>query len=56
MGSGSRFKFTQNFSSFAIGFAINRWPHTVSVYISILFWDMYIGFGKGYEEQWSKPQ
>ena len=50
MGSGKKFRFTQDFSSFAIGFAIQRWPHTVSLLISVFFWDVYIGFGKGYDE------
>lgn len=51
MGSGSKFQFDTNYRGFAIGFSVSRFPHTVSLNILLGFWQIYIGFGKGYDEQ-----
>lgn len=51
MGSGSKFSFNQTFKYFSIGLSVSRFPHTVSVNFDLGFWHIYIGFGKGYDEQ-----
>ena len=51
MGSGSKFSITSHYQGFALGFSANRFPHTVSVSLMLGFWHIYIGFGKGYDEQ-----
>ena len=51
MGSGPKFSITSHYQGFALGFSISRFPHTVSVNLMLGFWHIYIGFGKGYDEQ-----
>lgn len=50
MGSGPRFTFNQSFDYFGMGISVSRFPHALSVNISLGFWHIYIGFGKGYDE------
>lgn len=51
MGSNFKFKFTPVFDRFALGIAIGRFPHKFSVTLMLGFIGIYIGFGKGYDEQ-----
>lgn len=51
MGSGSKFRFFQAFDYFAVGITASRFPHAVSLTFDLGFWHIYIGFGKGYDEQ-----
>ena len=49
MGSGDKFSvFRTGGLGFGVVFA--RFPHTFSVTILFLFWSIYLGFGKGYDE------
>ena len=50
MGSGSRFKIITSYDNFAVGVNIGRFPHSLGITFSLGFWDIYIGFGKGYDE------
>ena len=52
MGSGSRFQIDR-LEGNAVGFGgfFARWPHSVSINIVFLFWDVYIGLGKGYDHE-----
>lgn len=49
MGSGPRFKITM-LEGFGIGIYVNGFPHTVSININLIKINIYIGFGKGYDE------
>lgn len=51
MGSGPKFSVISNYQGFSLGFGISRFPHTVSVSLMFGFWHVYIGLGKGYDEQ-----
>lgn len=50
MGSGSKFSILSNYRGFAFGFGVSQFPHAVSIDIMLGFWQVYIGFGKGYDE------
>lgn len=50
MGSGDRFSFQRSTDSIALGIQIGKFPHALSIGISFLVWDIYFGFGKGYDE------
>lgn len=51
MGSGKRFEITRaDKGTIALGIAISQFPHAVSIGIAFFVWDIYIGFGKGYDE------
>ncbi len=51
MGSGKRLEITRSQEgSVALGVSISRWPHALSIGIAFFVWDIYIGFGKGYDE------
>jgi len=52
MGSGDKFRFGwMPRGMFAFGLSIGRMhEHEWSIHIDIIFWRMYIGIGKGYEE------
>lgn len=49
MGSGPRFKITA-LEGFGIGLYVNRFPHALSINVNLLVINIYIGFGKGYDE------
>lgn len=49
MGSGSRFTYGWNQDTLGLGFYISRFPFELSIYIVFLFWNLSIGFGKGYD-------
>ena len=50
MGSGSKFQIDLMTRSFGVGFYVSKFPHTVSITITLIFVSIYIGFGKGYDE------
>lgn len=50
MGSGPKFSIISNYQGFAVGFGVRRFPHSVSIDVMLGFWQIYIGFGKGYDE------
>lgn len=49
MGSGSKFKFSK-MEGVGLGVYISRFPHQLSININFIMWNLYIGFGKGYDE------
>lgn len=49
MGSGDKF-YIEKTSGFGLGLFIKRWPHQLSLTITIANLMIYIGFGKGYDE------
>lgn len=49
MGSGDKFSIDRN-GGFGFGIIFSQFPHTLSVSILFLFWSIYLGFGKGYDE------
>lgn len=49
MGSGPRFKISLT-EGFGLGIYVDRFPHTVSINITLINIHIYIGFGKGYDE------
>ena len=51
MGSGSRFSISAT-NGFAVGIYISRFPHSLSICISLIIINIYIGFGKGYDENY----
>lgn len=50
MGSGSRFEISALDSGFGLGFYVSRFPHSLSINITVIAVNIYIGFGKGYDE------
>jgi hypothetical protein len=49
MGSGPRFQFNV-IDGFGLGFYVSRFPHSLSINITLIKFGIYIGFGKGYDE------
>ena len=49
MGSGPRFSITM-LEGFGLGIYVGRFPHAVSININLIKINVYIGFGKGYDE------
>jgi hypothetical protein len=49
MGSGSRFEYGWS-GAVGLGVHIGKFPFKVTVSISVLFWYVQIGFGKGYDK------
>lgn len=49
MGSGSKFEINK-LQGFGLGIYVDRFPHTVSINITLFIISIYIGFGKGYDE------
>jgi hypothetical protein len=49
MGSGPRFQISR-INGLGLGIYVSRFPHFVSISISIIVINIYIGFGKGYDE------
>ena len=49
MGSGSRF-FVSATKGVYVGIYISRFPHSLSICISLILINIYIGFGKGYDD------
>ena len=50
MGSGSRFKIS-SIEGFGIGIYVrSTFPHALSININLIKINIYIGFGKGYDE------
>ena len=50
MGSGSRFQVNPLESGFGLGIYVSRFPHSLSINITLIAINIYIGFGKGYDE------
>ena len=51
MGSGKRLRFGHNPRVFNIGVTvIPRSEHALSIHIGLTWFQIYIGFGKGYDE------
>lgn len=53
MGSGSRFRIQwvrDCFGGVGLGIYVSRFPHELSIDISLVLVHIYIGFGKGYDE------
>lgn len=50
MGSGDKFRV--NFAhGFGLAVYVSRFPHELSITLLLGFIDIYLGFGKGYDEQ-----
>lgn len=49
MGSGSKFRIGF-VPVVGLGFSINRFPHTISINITLICFQLYLGIGKGYDE------
>lgn len=49
MGSGPKFSIDWC-NGVGLGFYIDRWPHQLSINITLIKFNIYIGFGKGYDE------
>lgn len=49
MGSGPRFSITM-LEGFGLGIYAGRFPHAFSININLIKINIYIGFGKGYDE------
>lgn len=49
MGSGDRITFDRT-GGFGLGVHLGRFPFAVTVNVSFLFWNLSIGFGKGYDQ------
>lgn len=49
MGSGPRFSITA-LEGFGLGIYASRFPHLISININLIKINIYIGFGKGYDE------
>lgn len=52
MGSGDKFRFgLMPKGVWSVGVAVGRMTeHEWSIHVELLFWRLYIGFGRGYEE------
>ena len=54
MGIGDRFRFgSMPKGVWSVGVAVGRLPwtkHESSIHVELLFWRLYIGIGRGYEE------
>jgi hypothetical protein len=50
MGSGSRFEINRLNGQVGLGVYISKFPHQLSINISLIVFNIYIGFGKGYDE------
>ena len=49
MGSGSRFGISIT-KGFGLAVYVDRFPHALSITLLIGFVNIYLGFGKGYDE------
>lgn len=49
MGSGDKFEIGRN-GGFGFGIIMSRFPHQLSINITLGLWYVYIGFGRGYDE------
>jgi hypothetical protein len=49
MGSGNKFQVWKA-DGFGLGFSISRFPFALTISVSLLFWGVSLGFGKGYDE------
>lgn len=49
MGSGPRFTIDRT-EGFGLGIYVSRFPHSLSINITLIAFNIYIGFGKGYDE------
>ena len=50
MGAGPKFSINK-MEGIALGIYIDRFPHQLSISFQIIKWNIYFGFGKGYDEQ-----
>lgn len=50
MGSGSKFSVSM-IDGIGIGFYVSKFPHQLSININLIKWNIYLGFGKGYDER-----
>ena len=49
MGAGDKFRFDVT-PTFGLGFYVSRFPHQLSLGVHVLWFSVYLGFGKGYDE------
>jgi len=49
MGSGSKFSISL-VRGFGLAVYVDKFPHELSVNILVACWNIYLGFGKGYDE------
>lgn len=49
MGSGDRVQFCRS-GGCGIGLHISRFPFALTINLGLLFWNLSIGFGKGYDQ------
>lgn len=49
MGSGSKFEITI-IKGFGLAIYVDRFPHQLSINLTIACFSVYMGFGKGYDE------
>lgn len=49
MGAGPKFKISM-IHGVGLGFYIDTFPHQLSINISLIKFNVYFGFGKGYDE------
>lgn len=50
MGAGEKFRI-ELIEGFGLGFYIGRFPHQLSISITLIKVNIYFGFGKGYDER-----
>lgn len=49
MGSGDKFSF-HIINGFGLAVYVDRFPHELSITLTIACFELYFGFGKGYDE------
>ena len=49
MGSPDKFSISI-LRGFGLGIYVDRFPHTVSININLVVFNIYLGFGRGYDE------
>jgi hypothetical protein len=49
MGAGPKFQINM-IHGVSLGIYIDTFPHKLSITISLIKWNIYFGFGKGYDE------
>ena len=49
MGSGSKFQINM-IKGLGLAVYVNTFPHALSINVTLLCFNIYLGFGKGYDE------
>jgi hypothetical protein len=49
MGSGDKFSISI-FKGFGLAIFVDKFPHALSIVLTIACFQIYLGFGKGYDE------